>query len=158
MSKIVVTPVATRRQRKQFLELPWRLYARDPNWVPPLRMNQKEMVGFKPHPFYNDAKGRAFLATRSGEPCGRVMAIVNHAHNRRHEERRGFFGFFESENDPQIATGLFDAACDWLRAEGMTAVRGPANPSLNYECGLLVEGFDSPPTFMMTYNPPSTPT
>ncbi len=83
-----------------------------------------------------------------------MAAIVNNSHNRRAEEQRGFFGFFESIDDQQVANLLFDTAADWLRQRGMTAIRGPANPSLNYECGLLIEGFHSPPTFMMTYNKP----
>lgn len=154
MSPIVVEPVATRRQRKLFLEFPWRHYRGDPNWVPPLRKNQKELVGFARHPFYDDADRQAFLATRDGEVCGRILAVVNRAHNRQYDERRGFFGFFESTDEPAVAHALFDAACDWLRSHDMTAVRGPVNPSLNYECALLVDGFDSPPTFMMTYNKP----
>lgn len=154
MSSLVVEPVASRRQRKQFLEFPWRHYRGDPNWVPPLRQNQKELVGFARHPFYDDAQAQAFLATRDGEVCGRVLALVNRAHNRRYDEKRGFFGFFEATDDRAVGDALFDAACRWLREQGMTDVRGPVNPSLNYECGLLVEGFDSPPTFMMTYNKP----
>lgn len=154
MSRVVVAPVFERFERKLFLEFPWRHYRGDANWVPPLRQNQKELVGFARHPFYDDAVGQAFLAMRDGEVCGRVLALVNHAHNRHYGEKRGFLGFFESVDDREVAHGLFDAACGWLRSQGMTAVRGPANPSLNYECGLLVEGFDSPPTFMITYNKP----
>ncbi|MEX2185566.1 MAG: N-acetyltransferase [Pirellulales bacterium] len=154
MSQIVVAPVSSRRERKLFLHFPWRHYRGDPNWIPPLRANQKELVGFAKHPFYDDAAGQAFLATRDGEVCGRILAAVNRAHNRQYDEQRGFFGFFESTDEPDVANALFDAACDWLRSHEMTAVRGPVNPSLNYECGLLVDGFDSPPTFMMTYNKP----
>ena len=106
--------------------------------------------------FYDDAEVQTFLALRDGQVCGRVAAIVNHAHNRRYKEQRGFFGFFESVDDQQVATGLFDAAAAWLADRDIRAIRGPTNPSLNYECGLLIEsadGFDGPPTFMMTYNP-----
>jgi GNAT superfamily N-acetyltransferase len=159
MSKLPVTslsvaPVATKSQQKQFLDLPWKLYAGDANWVPPILMEHKRLVGFKHHPFYDDGAIRTFLATRDGEVVGRVAAIVNNAHNRRANEKRGFFGFFESIDDQQVANGLFDAAAAWFKEQGMTAVRGPANPSLNYECGLLVDGFHSPPKFMMTYNKP----
>jgi hypothetical protein len=83
-----------------------------------------------------------------------VAAIINHVHNERYKEKRGFFGFFESVDDHEVAAALFDAARQWFVERGMTAMRGPVNPSLNYECGLLIDGFDSPPTFMMTYNPP----
>lgn len=154
MSNVRVIPVATRNERRAFLELPWRLYADDPLWIPPLRQNQREMVGLARHPFYETATARQFLAVRDGEPCGRVVAIVNEAHNRQYNDRLGFFGFFESVDDDAVAGRLLEAATDWLAEQGMTAVRGPVNPSLNYECGLLVDGFDSSPFFMMTYNRP----
>ena len=157
MPEIVVEAVATRQQKKQFFHFPWQLYRGDPNWIPPLRQNQWELLNFKPHPFYDTAEIQTFLALRRGEPCGRVAAIINHVHNERYKEKRGFFGFFESEDDPQVAAALFDAARAWFAERGMTAMRGPVNPSLNYECGLLIDGFDSPPTFMMTYNPPYYP-
>jgi GNAT superfamily N-acetyltransferase len=150
---INITPVSSRKDRREFMALLWQLYRDDPNWVPPLRGNQEELVGFKKHPFHDDAEVRCFVARKNGTVCGRIVAIVNHAHNRRYEEKRGFFGFFESIDDQTVASGLFKAAEDWLREKGMTDIRGPVNPSLNYEVGLLIEGFDSPPTFMMTYNP-----
>ena len=97
---------------------------------------------------------QAFLVSRDGKVVGRILAIVNHGHNRRYDELRGFFGFYECADDEPASTLLFETACQWLREQGMQSVRGPANPSLNYECGTLVDGFDSPPTFMITYNPP----
>lgn len=139
------------------MDLAWTLYRDDPNWIPPLRGNQRELVGYRRHPFHDNAQVQTFLAWRSGQVCGRIAAIVNHEHNRVFAERRGFFGFFESVNDPAVGTALFDAARRWLAERGIEAIRGPANPSMNYECGLLVDGFDSPPTFMMTYNPPYYP-
>jgi GNAT superfamily N-acetyltransferase len=154
MPNITIKPVETRRERKQFLELPWQINRGDPNWMPPLRQNQEELVGYKRHPFYKDAEGQTFLALRDGQPIGRVMAILNHAHNRFHKENRGFFGFFESIDDQAVASGLFDAARAWLAQRGITQIRGPMNPSMNYECGLLIEGFDTPPFFMMTHNLP----
>lgn len=154
MSDVVVKPVRTWWERRQFLHLPWQLHRHDPNWIPPLRQNQKELVGYSRHPFYYDAEIQTFLATQNGRTVGRVAAIINHTHNRYHHETRGFFGFFESIDDQRVSTGLLDAARAWLGQRGITAVRGPMNPSMNYECGLLIEGFDSPPTFMMTYNPP----
>jgi GNAT superfamily N-acetyltransferase len=154
MSELIVQAVATRKQRSQFCRLPWQLYHNDPNWIPPLRQNQRELLNYKPHPFYAENEIQTFLALRDGRPCGRVAAIVNEMHNRTHHERRGFFGFFESENDPAIAAALFAAVRDWFAQRQITAIRGPMNPSMNYECGLLIDGFDSPPTFMMTYNPP----
>jgi len=154
MPKLTVKPVETSRERKQFLELPWEINRSDPNWICPLRQNQEELVGYKRHPFYDDAEGQTFLALRDGQPVGRVHAILNHAHNRFHKENLGFFGFFESSDDQEVAAGLFEAARAWLAAKGITAVRGPMNPSMNYECGLLIEGFDTPPFFQMTHNLP----
>ncbi len=154
MANLVVKPVASRGERKQFVRFPWKLYEGDPNWVPPLLMDHRRLLGYRHHPFYDAAEIQTFLATRNGQVCGRVAAIVNHAHNRTAGEKRGFFGFFESTDDPEVSGGLFDAARAWLVERGMQAIRGPANPSQNYEVGLLVEGFHSPPTFMMTYNKP----
>jgi len=153
MSEVTIQPVQSRGRRRQFLRLPWKLYAGDPNWVPPLRQHAEQLLGFRKHPFYLDAASQAFLATRGGEPVGRILAIVNRAHNRLHGDKRGFFGFFETIDDPAVAHGLLNAAADWLRQRGMEQVRGPMNPSLNYESALLIEGFDLPPNFMMTYNP-----
>lgn len=154
MSDLVVKPVSTRRQKREFLSFPWTVYRGDPYWVPPLRADQKEMVNYKPHPFYLHNDIQTFLAWRRGEVCGRVAAIVNHGHNERYQERRGFFGFFECCDNPDAARALFDAAKAWLADRGMTALRGPTNPSLNYTLGLLIDGFGSSPYFMMTYNPP----
>ncbi len=154
MDQLTVKPVETRRERRQFLELPWQMYRGDPNWVPPLRSNQKEMVGYAPHPFYLQNEVQTFLATQGGRACGRIAAIVNREHVRRYQEPVGFFGFFEASEDPEVAARLFDAARAWLQTKNLPIMRGPVNPSLNYECGLLVDGFDSPPTFMMTYNKP----
>ena len=154
MSDLAIQRVATYRQRKQFLEFPWTLYRDDPNWIPPLRISQKELVGYLPHPFYERNRVQTFLAMRGGEVCGRIAAILNQGHNERYRERRGFFGFFECVDDQAAADGLLDAARQWFADQGIYCLRGPANPSLNYEVGTLIDGFDSPPTFMMTYNPP----
>jgi GNAT superfamily N-acetyltransferase len=136
------------------MELPWKLYRDDPNWIPPLRDNLQRLVGWKPHPFQSIAEVETFVARRGTEPCGRIAAILNHEHNRVHSEQRGFFGFFECVDDQRVADSLFDAVAAWFMERNITDLRGPANPSMNYECGLLIDGFDSPPTFMMTYNPP----
>lgn len=154
MSEVICRPVEGRRDQKAFLEFERRLYRDDPNWVPPLWDERKKLVGFKPHPFYLDADGQTFLVYRGDRVVGRVLAVVNHAHNRTHKETIGFFGFFECENDPEAADCLLQTACDWLTDRGMTVARGPVHPSLNYEVGLLVDGFDTPPTFLIPYNKP----
>jgi GNAT superfamily N-acetyltransferase len=154
MSEISIVLVQTKRQQKQFLTLPWKIYHDDPYWIPPLRQNQKELAGFARHPFYEHSEGQAFLALRDGVPVGRILAIVNNPHIERYKEQRGFFGFFESIDDQQVAIGLFDAAKGWLAERNIHDIRGPMNPSMNYEIGLLIDGFDSSPQFMMTYNRP----
>lgn len=154
MANVDIIPVTGRTEQRQFLELPWQLYRGDGCWIPPLRLEQQGLVGFRRHPFHAAADVQAFLAVRAGRPAGRILAIVNHAHNQWHHEQRGFFGFFESIEDEEVAIPLLQAACEWLRERGMTSARGPTNPSINYEWGLLVDGFDEPPMFMMTYNPP----
>jgi len=153
MSNLVIQRVATARQKKQFLQFPWTLYGDDPNWIPPLRGGQKELVGYKPHPFYARNTVQTFLAYRGTEVCGRIAAILNQEHIEQYRDPRGFFGFFECRDDQEAADGLFDAVRRWFADQGIHRLRGPTNPSLNYELGLLIGGFDSPPTFMMTYNP-----
>jgi GNAT superfamily N-acetyltransferase len=153
MSSLKVEPVRTWWQRRQFINLPWSIYCGDPHWIPPLLGNHKEMLDYSHSPFYDDAEIQTFLAQRNGVPVGRIAGIVNHAHNRRFQEQRGFFGFFECEDDQQTAHALFEAVKEWLRERKLTVVRGPTNPSTNHECGLLVDGFDTSPTFMNTYNP-----
>jgi len=106
------------------------------------------------NPFFHHARIRLFVAERAGELVGRIAAIVNELHNQTHHDAVGFFGFFESIPDDSVARALVHAAGAWLREQGRTHIRGPVNPSMNDECGLLVEGFDRPPVIMMPYNPP----
>lgn len=157
MSDVTVKPVLTKRERTEFLQLPWNLYRGDANWIPPIRRDEEELVGYRPHPFYDRSGVQTFLAFRGGRALGRIAAILNEIHNDYHHERRGFFGFFECADDQDAASGLLDAVKEWLAERGIGRMRGPMNPSINYTLGTLVEGFDSPPTFMMTYNPPYYP-
>ena len=151
---IQVIPVQTPREKRDFLKLPWKIYKSNEYWIPPLKKNQKELVGFADHPFYENAEAQAFLATQDGKPVGRLHAIVDHGHNTYYKEKRGFFGFFESIDNSEVARKLFDAGKQWHAERDIFQIRGPSNPSMNYECGLLVDSFDIAPTFMMTYNNP----
>jgi GNAT superfamily N-acetyltransferase len=153
-TSLKIIPVTNKSQQKAFINFAWDLYADDPNWVPPLLMNYREMLNFKKHPFYDEGGIQTWLAMRGNKIVGRIAAIINAGHNKRYGETRGFFGFFESIDDQAVATALFDTARAWLKERGMTTLRGPVNPSLNYELGLLVDGFDTPPFFMMSYNKP----
>jgi hypothetical protein len=139
---------------KQFIELPYSLYRNDPYWIPPLRIAVKELLDRSKHPFYANAEVEFFLARRNGRVVGRIAAILDKAHNKFHNEKAGFFGFYESPDDPEIARTLLTRARDWVVQRGAEFIRGPVNPSTNYECGMLVEGFESSPMIMMPYNPP----
>ena len=153
-AQIQLRPVRTSRDKRLFIDLPYKLYRGNPHWIAPLRIAQKDILNTNRHPFYKTSDVELFLAERDGRVVGRIMAILNHAHNEFHNERVGFFGFFEVENDSEASAALLDAARNWVRERGAEVIRGPVNPSTNYECGMLVEGFDLDPAVMMTYNPP----
>jgi hypothetical protein len=153
-----VTPVRTKKEEKQFIRFQWEPYRGNPHWVPPLLMDRRKLIDRKNNPFYRHSEMELFLARRDGKIVGRIGAILNHNHNKEHNENIGFFGFFECINEQTVANALFDAAVHWLKGKGVTAVRGPASPSVNDEYGMLVEGFDLSPAILMSYNPPYYPT
>jgi GNAT superfamily N-acetyltransferase len=149
-----VDPVRTSADRDAFIQLPHRLYRNDPLWVPQLNRDVAEMLDRDKHPFHKHSRVEFFLARdATGNVRGRIAAIRNQRHIDFHQEPVGFFGFFETERDPELAAALLDSAATWLRAEKLEVMRGPASFSSNEEFGLLVEGFDTPPLVMMTYNP-----
>ena len=133
---------------------PWKIYKNDPNWVAPLLVNEKNLLDMSRNPFYQHSEGQYFLAYKNGEVVGRIEALINDNHNEFQEEKTGFFGFYESINDENVAKALFEAAENWIRERSMDRMRGPMNPSTNDTCGLLVDAFDQPPVLLMTYNPP----
>ena len=149
-----VREVTTRRELDQFVKLPWRIYADDPHWVPPLLIEVKEFLNRAKHPFYLHGDATQFLALRAGAAVGRILVSDDPNFNKTHGTNLGCFGLFESVDDPPVAQALLDAAAAWLRAKGRTAILGPIDYSLNYPCGLLVEGFDTPPRIMMNHHPP----
>ena len=151
---LIVEPVSSKKGQKAFINFAWELYRDDKNWIPPLLMNIKELLNYTKHPFYDNGEIQTFLAKRNGRVVGRIAAIIDGHHNDYHKEKRGMFGFFESIDDQTVANVLFDTAKKWFAERDIFMMRGPANPSQNYEWGLLVDGFHSPPTFMMTYNKP----
>jgi len=133
--------------------LPWELNRGDPHWVPPLIGETKKL--FDPrHPFFEHGEIRPYLARRDGRVVGRIASIRNRAHEEFQDEAIGFFGFFESENDPEVAAALLEPVRRDVAGWNLHAMRGPVNPSTNEECAVLVEGFDTPPMVMMTHNPP----
>jgi GNAT superfamily N-acetyltransferase len=151
---VEIKPVQTKKDLMKFIKMQWKIYEGDPYWVPPLIMDRKKILDREHHPFYKHAEMEMFLAYRNGEIVGRIAAIKNDLHNQVHNDKVGFFGFFESINDQEVANALFDSAAKWLKSKGLTHMRGPANPSSNDEYGMLIEGFNDSPRFLMTYNPP----
>lgn len=154
MAGVTVRTVSGKKDLRRFIKFPWKIYGGNGYWVPPLISDRKKLVDRDRNPFYRHAEMELFLAEKEGEVVGRIGAILNHLHNSFQSENIGFFGFFESVNDRSVSTAMFDTARNWLRSKGVTAMRGPASPSMNDECGLLIEGFEESPTVMMPYNPP----
>ena len=152
-STLRIITVRTRKERRQFLRLPWFINSNDPAWVPPLIMSQKDIFDREKHPVYRDSPTEFFLAFREDKPVGRIAVILNQPHNRLHGEKTGFFGFLEGINDPEVFGALLAEAEEWLLAQGCERIVGPMNPNINYELGVLVEGFKAPPYFMLTHNP-----
>lgn len=151
---VAVERVAGSRAREAFIRLPQQLHGCDPHWVPHLLMERRELLDPRRNPFFEHARAELFLARRGAEVVGRIAAIRNDLHNSVHGDRVGFFGFFECIDDQDVACQLLDAARGALRGFGLDRMRGPVSPSTNDEAGLLVEGFDDSPRFMMPYNPP----
>jgi GNAT superfamily N-acetyltransferase len=137
---------------RRFLRVPYDVYRNDPRWVAPLLSDRGKVLGPE-NPFFSHARIALWTITRDGRDVGRVAGIVDEHHNRRRRETTAFFGFFESADDPAVGRLLLGAVRGWASRLGMTRLLGPMNPSINEECGLLVEGFDSPPVIMTTYNP-----
>jgi len=150
-----IEKVSSRGQLQEFIDLPFRLYRDNPYWVPPVKFFQKELFNTDKHPFHEHSDVSCFMARDAdGRVAGRVVSIINHAHNEYHNEKTGFFGFLEGERDEKLFNLLLSTAEKELRDGGMDVSRGPMNFSTNEECGLLVKGFNSCPLIMMPYNPP----
>jgi GNAT superfamily N-acetyltransferase len=150
---VETVPVTDGRGLDRFIAFPFDLHRHDPLWVPPLRRDVRTLLTPGRNPFFQHGEARCFLAVRDGRTVGRIAAIRNDEHQRVHHDKVGFYGFFESVDDQPVATALFDTAAAWLRTKGFDTMRGPMSPSINDECGLLVDGFDTPPVIMMTHNP-----
>lgn len=142
-----------KKSKEAFIKFPWKIYAGDKYWVPPLLMDMRAKLDLKNHPFFEFGQIQAFMAYKNGAEVGRIAAINNTRYNEFHKSNIGFWGFFECVNDQQVATALFDATKNWLKTKGFESMEGPVSPSTNYDAGLLVEGFDDSPRVMMTYNP-----
>ena len=151
--ELSIHPVRNRQDLKRFIRVPWMVYAGDRCWIPPLLFERMEHLSAK-NPYFRHAEWQAWVAFRNGKPVGRISAQVDQLHLERFRDETGFFGFLEASDDPDTFQLLLETACDWLKERGMKRVQGPFNFSINDECGLLVEGFDTPPSFMMGHAHP----
>lgn len=151
MTKVNV--VTTGKDLKEFINFPYKLYAGDKNYVPDLKIAQKETLDRKKNPFFKHSEAEYFFATDDqGKVIGRIAAITNENYVKHWKENYGFFGFFDCIDDMEVSKALFDAATGWLKEKGVKGAYGPMNPSTNDTCGTLVDGFDTPPYIMMVHN------
>ncbi len=146
--------MTSRRERDAFIKFQWEIYPNDPAWVPPLIIERKAFLDRKRHPFYRHGDAALFLARKNGKIAGRIMASDDPNYNSLHETNVGCFGLFECIDDHDVAAALFDTAASWLRNKGRTEMMGPIDYSTNYVCGLLIDGFQFPPTILTAHNPP----
>jgi GNAT superfamily N-acetyltransferase len=154
MESIKVREVASPSERDAFIRFPWQIYENDPAWVPPLLLERKEFLDREKHPFYEHGDAALFLARSGGRIVGRIMASDDPNYNAHHQSNIGCFGLFDCVDDQAVAAALYDAAASWLCAKGRNEIMGPIDYSTNYVCGLLVEGFEFPPTLLTSHNPP----
>jgi len=147
-NSLQIVKVEDRRTRNAFIRLPWSLYHDDPMWVPPLLLERRMHLSPK-NPYFEHATCCFWVAYRDGNPVGRISAQIDQLHLERYKDAAGFFGMLEAEDNIETFQALFNTAESWLRSRGMVCSRGPFNLSINHECGLLVEGFDTEPSVMM---------
>ena len=140
------------RDIEDFIRAAHVVFADDPQWVAPLHMMISEQLTPKKNPLFEHAEAALFTAWKDGQLAGRVSASIDQEHLKRYDDATGFFGFFDTTDDPEVARKLIDAAEAWLKTRGMRRMRGPLSMSINEEVGLLVQGFDYPPMLMMAHS------
>jgi hypothetical protein len=148
-----VVKVESKSDLKEFIRLPWSLYKDDPNWIPPLILERRMQLSPK-NPYFEHAKFCSWITYRNGKPVGRISAQIDRLHIDRYQDATGFFGMLEAEDDSLTFRALLSTAESWLRDQGMQQISGPFNLSINQELGLLVDGFDTPPSMMMGHARP----
>ncbi len=151
---VEVYPVTSRRELKEFIELPYRLHSTSQQWVPPSRLERQQFLSRRFNPFFRHGEARYFLARSDGRVVGRVSAHIDHKLNEQQGNRWGLFGFLELEDDPEVATALVEAAAAWLRARGRDRMVGPMDFTMNDESGVVVEGHDLAPMIRQPWQPP----
>jgi GNAT superfamily N-acetyltransferase len=153
-SAVTVRTVENRADLKRFLEVPFGIFRDDPNWVAPLHAERIRHLDPRHNPYFHHAEVRFFVAERDGAAVGRISAQFDQLHLARHKDDAGQFGFIDAIDDAAVFAALVDAAAAWLAARGATRMCGPFSLSINDETGLLVEGFDRPPSVMMGHARP----
>ena len=155
VDKISIQPVSldNKADVRRFIRVPWSIYANDPLWVPPLVLERQQHLSPR-NPYFQHARLKAWVAVRNGEAVGRISTQIDALHQARYGDTTGFFGLLEAIDDEAVFAALVDTAANWLREQGMIRIRGPFSLSINDECGLLVEGFETPPYIMMSHAPP----
>ena len=151
-AEVAVYPVTNRHELRKFIDVPWLVYADDPMWVPPLRLERRWHFS-KSNPFFEHGEWQAWIAYRNNQPVGRISAQIDQLHRQRYGADTGHFGLLESVNDKEVFAKLIQTAEKWLAERGTKHVSGPYNFSINQECGVLVSGFDTPPMVMMPHSP-----
>ena len=154
---LTIVACKNRKCFQDFLEVPFILHQKNPNWVPPLRTTTARILN-KKNPFFQNANIQLWVAYLNKKPIGRIGCIINNTHNKFYNEKTGFWGFLETTNSDEVTSLLFSQAEQWANQQGIHTLRGPMNPSINYECGLQISAFDTKPFFMMTQNPEYYPT
>ncbi|MDO5580480.1 MAG: GNAT family N-acetyltransferase [Planctomycetia bacterium] len=149
-----IIEVNTKRDLEKFIDFPWTVYKNDPNWVPPLKMDLRSRLDPQKHPFYLHGWAKKLIAVEGNRVLGRILVADDPRYNEENGTNQGTFGFFESIDDQNTANALLGRAGDLLKDRGRGRIFGPVEYSTNYECGSLIDGFDSPPVIMMGYNPP----
>lgn len=152
---LAIIPVDSRRAERDFLDVPLRIHADEAHWVAPLRKVERRRISRRrTHPFYDHGEAKFWVAYRGATAVGRIGALINHLHLEHHHDFTGHFAMFEASDDDDAIAALFRAAEEWVREKGMERLSGPFNLSINEECGLLVDGFESRPAFGLGYAPP----
>lgn len=154
MTNIKIVPVSDARLLREFIRFPYQLYQSDPNWVPPLKKERRDFFNPRKNPFFKSGEAQLFLAMDQDRCLGRISAHVSHRHLELYKDAVGFFGFFDALHEPLVAHALVASAKEWLQSKRMQKMRGPFNFTINDEVGVLVEGFETPPSLMMTHNFP----
>lgn len=154
MASVTIRPVRTRRELKRFVKVPFRLHRDQPQWVPPLIFERMEFLNREKNPYFEHAEVELFFAERDGEPVGRITAQVDHRWDEFQGGSDAMFGFFETSDDPEVASALLGAASEWARAKGRARLLGPMDFTTNDEIGILIDGYERRPMILEPWHPP----